>query len=256
MLIRIAVFVAALLIGAVVFLQTADPKSTVNVTDARATPMGTSEAMFMVSATLQNTGAAVALTGIESPSGDSVSLMNNGQMGPMVIPQDGQGLLAMDGAHIMLSVPDGAFAEGAFRTITLTFSDDSKVVTRVMRPQQTADMAMMDHGMGNGVEAENPPTIAIRQLSDSDREGFDVTLTVENFTFMRAADDAAHVPNQGHAHIYLNGLKLGRLYEPEFAIGALLPGDYHLRIGLNTNDHRPYIKDGAHIEAVLAFSVP
>tara|TARA_R110002074_G_scaffold3594_5_gene18769 strand:+ start:5876 stop:6148 length:273 start_codon:yes stop_codon:yes gene_type:complete len=65
-----------------------------------------------------------------------------------------------------------------------------------------------------------------------------MTLNTQNFTFIRAEDGAAHVPNQGHAHVYLNGLKLGRLYAETFELGALSPGKYKLSVALNSNDHK------------------
>ena len=64
-----------------------------------------------------------------------------------------------------------------------------------------------------------------------------------------------HVPGTGHAHLYLNGLKLGRLYVPSARIGALPPGDHMVRVTLNANDHRAYVVDGDPVTAIAPLSV-
>ncbi len=256
MLKRVAVFVGVLALGAFIYVQFMPAKSTVTVTNARAVPMGASGDMFMVTLSMQNDGGAVTLTEATSPSGAEVSVMNMGQSGPLVIPADGKGLLAMDGAHLMLHVPGGDFEEGAYHSISLAFDDGSTVVSRILRPKQHGGRAMMDHSMTNGVEVSPSPTISFAAPPSVSADGFRVNLSVENFDFVPAPDGATHAPNKGHAHIYLNGLKLGRLYEDSFNIGALSPGDYVLRVALNSNDHRPYVLNGTPVEAAFAFKLP
>ncbi len=250
---RIIVVAVLAAIAALAYVLTAPVESSVSVTDARAVPTGADSDIFMVSLTMKNDGAPVALTGVSSPSDAKVSIMKPQHSGlPTILPGNGEGQFAMDGAHIMLSVPNAEFAEGAFLPLTLIFDDGSEVATRVMR----MGMGGMQHGQMNAVEVETPPSVEIIAPNAISADGFEVLLSVENFEFLVAADDAAHVPNQGHAHIYLNGLKLGRLYEEAFTIGALKPGAYTLRIGLNTNDHRPYAANGITVEAQYSFDIP
>lgn len=242
-----------LLIGLGAYLQFAPQQSMITITNAMATPMGAGGQMFMVTLDMQNKGPAVTLTGVSSPSGAEVSVMNANQVGPLVVPQNSDGLLAMDGAHIMLSVPAGHFQEGAFQSISLMFDDGTEVATRVMH--QTADGGMR-HGMAHGVMINPAPKVTLLPPESISTDGFDVTLDVENFAFVLAEDGAAHVPNQGHAHIYLNGLKLGRLYSEDFTVGGLKSGTYTLQVGLNTNDHRPYVTAQGPIGATFVFQIP
>lgn len=254
---RLLVFFGVAAVGLFLYLQLAPTKGAIAVTDARAMPMGASGKMFMVSLTMRNEGAAVALIGASSPSGAKVSLMNPENSGPLIIPAKGQGHLAMDGAHMMLTVPKQDFEEGTFKSVSLDFDDGTSVVARVLRPAAGDDsMGGMHHGAALAVEATPSPILALTVLETPSSEGFEVGLGLENFEFLVAADDAEHVPNQGHAHVYLNGLKLGRLYEDTLRVGGLKSGDYSLRIGLFTNDHRPYGLAGDPVEAVYTFSIP
>lgn len=254
MMTRRVAFAGVIAIGALLYFQLMPPKSTITVSEASAAPMGGDGTTFMVSLNMQNEGEAVTLIGVRSPSGADVSLMIP-QPGPLVIPGGGQGLLAMDGAHVMLSVAKGDFEVGAFQSIALAFDDGSEVVARVLRPEPTEGMGMMHHDMSQGVEEVLSPTISFASSPTVNTAGFDINLALNNFTFVRAADDATHVPNEGHAHVYLNGLKLGRLYETQYKLGALLPGDYVLRVALNTHDHRPYVANASPVEVVLEFQI-
>ncbi len=253
---RVVILIGVLCVAAILYWQFAPKQSAITVSDARAAPTGASGTMFMVSLKMQNGGGPVALTGVSSATGADARIMNPDQSGPLVIPGGAEAQLAMDGAHMMLSVPDGSFAEGAFQSIALLFDDGSEIAARVHRPQVADGATAMEHGLAHGVEVSPPPSITLKQPISVNAEGFSVEIGLEDFEFVVTADDAPHVPGQGHAHVYLNGLKLGRLYENSFDIGSLAAGVYRLRIGLNTNDHRPYVSDGAPVEAVFDFTIP
>ena len=247
-------FVAAGIVAllALVYVFTATPQSAVTVSNARAMPMGS---MFMVTLDLQNDGAPVALQSVSSPSGAGVSVMNPGHDGPIVIPGGDSAQLAMDGAHVMLQIPPDAFAEGTFHALALGFDDGSEVVARVLHPEPSGGMGAMNHGMAQGIEVSPSPAIALAQDVKASADGFALDISVQNFAFTRVEDSAPHIDGQGHAHVYLNGTKLGRLYEDRFEVGALLPGDYVLTIALNTNDHRPYLSEGKPIVLTIPFTL-
>ncbi len=253
---RLSILVGLMCVGAIVYWQFAPKQSAITVTDARAIPAGASNTMFMISLKMHNGGAPVALTGVTSATGAAASIMRPDQTGALVVPGGGEGQLAMDGAHMMLSVPDGNFDEGAYQSVSLVFDDGSEVVARVLRPEIAADAVAMRHGLAHGVEASPPPSITIKEPVPVAADGFTVEIDLEDFEFVVTEDDAAHVPGQGHAHVYLNGLKLGRLYDNSFELGSLSAGAYSLRIGLNTNDHRPYVSGGVPVESVFNFTIP
>ncbi|WP_171176427.1 copper chaperone PCu(A)C [Ruegeria sp. HKCCA4633] len=238
-----------------VYMFTGTPQTTMKVSDGRAIPMGASGSMFMVTLNLQNDGEPRTLLAVTSPSGGQTSLMNPGRDGPLVVPGSDTAQLAMDGAHVMLQVPEGAFPEGTYHALALEFDDGTEVVTRILHPEATGGARGMDHSMSNGIAVSPSPTIELAQDPDVSTDGFAIEISVENFEFVLIEDSAPHVDGQGHAHIYLNGFKLGRLYEERFEIGALAPGDYILTVALNSNDHRPYVFEAAPVALTYSFGL-
>jgi len=237
------------------YTLTGTPQGSVSATNGRATPMGASGAMFMVTLDLQNDGAPVAIEDVTSPTGANVSFMNPNQTGAMIVPGNDSAQLAMDGAHIMLRVAPGEFPEGSFQSLSLSMSDGSEVIARILHPTPTDAMSGMDHGMSNGIEVSPSPSISLARDPDVKANGFEVEIAVENFEFIVVDDMAPHVDGQGHAHIYLNGIKLGRLYEERFTVGGLPAGEYALTVALNSNDHRPYVSGGAPVAIIYRFNI-
>ena len=86
--------------------------------------------------------------------------------------------------------------------------------------------------------------------------GVDVQITTEGFRFAPDLVDQAHTPGAGHAHIYLDGEKLGRVFESEYRIADAPPGEHEVRVSLNTNDHSELVFDGRKVEATVTVNVP
>ena len=60
---------------------------------------------------------------------------------------------------------------------------------------------------------------------------------------------------EGHAHIYVDGVKIGRVYGTWFFLGGLSPGEYEVRVTLTANTHPPYERDGEPLEAPVVVTV-
>ena len=56
------------------------------------------------------------------------------------------------------------------------------------------------------------------------------------------------MPGHGHAHIYVDGVKVGRLYGEHYHLGSIAPGEHTLRATLNANSHEEYAIGGAIVE--------
>ena len=69
--------------------------------------------------------------------------------------------------------------------------------------------------------------------------GYNVQILPVNFKFTPAAINRAPQDNEGHAHIYVNGLKLARVYSNWYhlSVEALAPGENDVSVTLNANDH-------------------
>jgi copper(I)-binding protein len=251
---RLSLLAALGVIIAGAFFLNSGHKTDVTLIGARAMPVLGQDNLFVVTLEIQNHGAAKTLTSVHSSSATAVSIMNPGYAeAKIVIPAHGTGIFAMDGAHLMLIGAQSDFIEGSFLPLTLEFADYGDVKTRVLHAGDDMGMAGMDHSTAKGVQTNPSPSIQLTAKSKLGSEDAEIVVSAENFTFVRTEDDAAHVPFEGHGHIYLNGLKLGRLYENHFTLGALPNGTYDLTVSLNSNNHQPYIENNIAIGQTLKF---
>jgi copper(I)-binding protein len=251
---RFSLLAVLVVIVAGAFFLNSSRKTDVALIGARATPVHGQDNLFVVTLEIQNHGAAKTLTAVHSSSATAVNVMNPSYAdAKIVIPANGSGFFAMDGTHLMLMGAQSDFIEGSFLPLTLEFADYGDVKTRVLHAGDDMGMASMDHSMAEGVHTIPSPSIQLTPQNELGSEDAEIVVSAENFTFVRTADDAAHVPFEGHGHIYLNGLKLGRLYENHFTLGALPHGTYDLTVSLNSNDHQPYMENDKAIGQTLTF---
>lgn len=101
----------------------------------------------------------------------------------------------------------------------------------------------MDHGGESHGEllslapSASAPSLAIAAMADP-MSGHNLHIMVENFTFSPENASLAHVEGEGHAHVYINGEKLGRFYGPWVHLDGLPGGEVVVEVTLNANDHR------------------
>ncbi|MCP1199784.1 hypothetical protein [Notoacmeibacter sp. MSK16QG-6] len=81
--------------------------------------------------------------------------------------------------------------------------------------------------------------------------GFNLHLTTKNFRFAPENAGKGDRPGEGHAHVYVNGEKIARLYAPWMHI-ADLPPNAKIAITLNSNDHANLSVDGEPIRVELS----
>lgn len=81
--------------------------------------------------------------------------------------------------------------------------------------------------------------------------GWNLHLLTRNFAFAPEQASLAHVAGEGHAHVYVNGAKLGRFYGPWVHLDNLPPGSVAIRVTLNANDHRPLAVGGRPVSAMI-----
>ena len=106
-----------------------------------------------------------------------------------------------------------------------------------------------DHDHERMVEvSEGAPVPAVAlTVTPTNAGGYFVQLEVENFDFAPEAVDGPHVEGQGHAHLYVNGEKITRLYSTEYYLESLPAGEVAVRVTLNANDHATYAHNGEMI---------
>ncbi|HLW57035.1 MAG TPA: hypothetical protein VKY27_06595, partial [Bacteriovoracaceae bacterium] len=94
------------------------------------------------------------------------------------------------------------------------------------------------------------PEIVIHPMLDS-KGGYNLHISLKNFRFApENVNKAVDLPHEGHAHIYLNGKKLGRVYS-EWVHLTLPSGKNEVKVTLNTNTHKDIYYDGEPVEAIV-----
>jgi hypothetical protein len=94
---------------------------------------------------------------------------------------------------------------------------------------------------------DNAPSLSVEVIEDP-VSGWNLHVLTEAFEFTPENAGAAHVVNQGHAHVYVDGVKIARLYGSWMHIDAL-PDAAEVSVTLNSNDHKTFSVDGKAISA-------
>lgn len=99
-------------------------------------------------------------------------------------------------------------------------------------------------------EAEPTPSMRIHMDADS-MDGFNIFLETQNFRFTPQSVDTLPVSNEGHAHLYVNGEKVARMYSPWHHLSSKLlrDGINRVEVEFSTNDHSVWALAGVPIGA-------
>ncbi len=123
----------------------------------------------------------------------------------------------------------------------------------------TGDMLMHmngvlhDHGALFAMNSANAPAVELRLFPLSDGS-YNIQLTTRNFTFTPQLVDQAPIAGEGHAHLYIDGVKIARLYGEWFHLPALPEAAQVLSVTLYANDHSAFAVDGQPVSASVMVS--
>ena len=95
---------------------------------------------------------------------------------------------------------------------------------------------------------EMTPTVALEVLRD-DVGGWNIHVKVVNFSFAPERVNSAPAYSEGHAHLYVDGKKVARLYGSWFHLADLSSGKHTIRVSLNANNHAGLVFEGTPIAA-------
>lgn len=132
---------------------------------------------------------------------------------------------------------------------------DSDTTTSTAAPTTEAGHAH-DHDDVQEVAADAPaPTVAIEMLEDP-MAGWNLRIDLTDFRLAPERVSTAHVEGEGHMHLYIDGVKVTRLYERWHHLGVLEPGSHEVRVELSANNHATLTVQGSPIEASVVVEVP
>ena len=112
-----------------------------------------------------------------------------------------------------------------------------------------------DHGGTIDLPAgPGAPTLDFRVAKDA-ASGWNLHIVTTGFRFAPESVNAPHRPGEGHAHVYVDGKKVARIYGPRFHLGTLPPGRVTLSVTLNANDHSALAVAGRPLTAEKTITV-
>lgn len=216
---------------------------TITISEAKAAPIMDLSGKVAVFAKISNSGRPDRLLSVSSPVATGAAL--NAPSGALAIPANSTPTLSADGAFIELVGVKGDRGDGQLIPVTLTFeaAGPQSVQARLIAPRKTGPAAAMGlFGIGDICRVgDGEPAPALALSATQTASGWQIDIQAKDFEFRKDLIDGLHIPGTGHGHLYVNGLKLGRVYDSTAQIGALPPGRHAIQITLNTNDHRAYV---------------
>lgn len=111
------------------------------------------------------------------------------------------------------------------------------------------------HGMMAIPAGQPVPEVTVDIFPDP-VAGWNLQVQTANWAFAPESVNADSIPTEGHAHLYVNGTKITRLYSEWYHIPSLPPGEHVLTVSLNANGHETLMHAGAPIEASVKVIVP
>lgn len=112
------------------------------------------------------------------------------------------------------------------------------------------DNTAHSHSSKYEVDSEGAPKVEL-VVSEDAKSGYNVKVIATDFTFTPENVNGDNVIGEGHAHLYVDGVKVARLYSPYFHYDGSFEGTKSFRVTLNANDHSEYAVDGKVIESTV-----
>lgn len=148
---------------------------------------------------------------------------------------------------------------GMFDVLSHDRSDDMATEDHAHAPGTPDNHAHDEHEMTHDPiewhDPDNPPSVSLN-VYDDPKSGWNVRVQTENFDFTPENASAEHRPGEGHAHLYVDGVKLTRLYGEWYHMPDLEPGMHEVSVDLNANDHSPFVIDGENIQDAVMITQP
>lgn len=136
--------------------------------------------------------------------------------------------------------------------VFLTACQSNEKETSQAKPAKTEpshDHSQHNHGNTEARSfGKNTPIPSVQlSIKKDTMGGWNIHIETDNFRFAPENVNTDNVPNEGHAHIYVDGFKMARVYSHWFHLKTLTPGQHDITISLNANDHSQWVNQGQAI---------
>jgi len=129
------------------------------------------------------------------------------------------------------------------------------VIATITPSQAQTNGAISVHEISQGVA----PKICL-EIKKDPTGGFNVQVKTTNFLWRPELASMQHVSGEGHAHVYLDGRKIMRIYNEWFHLNtyqfSTRSGEQLLSIEFVGNDHAPYTIQGLPVGVEQIVDVP
>ncbi len=92
------------------------------------------------------------------------------------------------------------------------------------------------------------PKVELTVTKDA-ASGWNIHAKTTNFRFAPEHVNNQHITGEGHAHLYVDGKKITRLYSEWFHLGNLSQGSHLIKVSLNANDHSALVLNGKTVSS-------
>ncbi len=110
------------------------------------------------------------------------------------------------------------------------------------------------HGTMEVPQGQAIPTVDVVVLKDV-KKGWNLEAKVTNFEFAPEKVNQAAEAGEGHAHLFVNGKKITRLYSSWYYLENLEPGENKIKVILNANNHADWASNGKVIADTAVVNV-
>jgi hypothetical protein len=107
------------------------------------------------------------------------------------------------------------------------------------------------HSTTYEVPADQAPKVELVVVEDA-KSGYNIKIITTDFMFTPENVNGDNVVGEGHAHLYVDGEKIGRVYGNYYHYNGSFEGTKTFMVTLNANDHSEYTVDGEPIVAKVA----
>jgi hypothetical protein len=145
-------------------------------------------------------------------------------------------------------------------TIEVTLNSNDHAVYQVdgktIGARTTVEAVEENHAHSGAavLEAGSDMSVVLR-VEDDPLSGWNLFVDTTGFTWAPERAGREPVSGEGHAHLFVDGQKIGRIYGPVTYLASLDPGQHTVTVSLNGNNHAAYQIGGEPVAATTTLEV-